>query len=297
METFETPRRPSLGETFPRGLRLRHLLAVLILYTSSHALAGWILEWGGLHRGLAGEVLPALAAGGLSFGYLMRVLPVGLPERGVGRGLLAGLVLAVLNISAARLAYPYPHTGTLADRITQSTSTVDMVLAGLLVVLVAPAFEEAFFRGLVYGFLKHVAGVGYAVALSSLAFASLHSFQGGTFMVLLLLGCLCVYLLETSDSLLPPILAHAGLNLGFLAAASRRGQLLDSIREGTMAALTLATLLLFLWLAPRLSPRRGGPGRASQVALDRLLYGAGITALLTVSLLFVHRALLQGQYP
>jgi uncharacterized protein len=84
-----------------------------------------------------------------------------------------------------------------------------------MAVAVAPAAEEVLFRGLLYPVLKRRIGMRWAVAVSSLLFAVIH-LNLMTFVPLLLLAGLLVWLYEYTGNLLAPVAAHAVFNLANL---------------------------------------------------------------------------------
>jgi uncharacterized protein len=86
---------------------------------------------------------------------------------------------------------------------------------GFMAVAVAPAAEEVLFRGLLYPVLKRRIGMSWAVAVSSLLFAVIH-LNLMTFVPLLLLAGLLVWLYEYTGNLLAPVAAHAVFNLANL---------------------------------------------------------------------------------
>ena len=87
-----------------------------------------------------------------------------------------------------------------------------------LVIGLGPFIEEIFFRGFVYGALKHRFGIRKAIFLSALFFSFLHTNPMGFFPILVL-GLLLAYLYEKTGSLIPSItvhMLHNGVLLGLL---------------------------------------------------------------------------------
>lgn len=80
-----------------------------------------------------------------------------------------------------------------------------------LAVVIAPVFEETFFRGFMYPALKHRLGIGGALALVSLLFASVH-LSLHAFVPVLVLGAMLGLAYEITGSILVPITVHALFN-------------------------------------------------------------------------------------
>lgn len=97
--------------------------------------------------------------------------------------------------------------------------TLLLVLAGLSIVLVAPA-EEFLFRGVVQGRLRQTFGAPVAVGIASLLFASIHLLNlvtvgvGAVVMVavIFVVGTVLGVAYERTDNLLVPVLIHGAYN-------------------------------------------------------------------------------------
>ncbi len=87
-----------------------------------------------------------------------------------------------------------------------------LALVIAVVVLLAPVFEEIFFRGLFYSALRRKMGPRAAVAINGLIFGALH-FQPLYMISLVLVGMVLAYLYEKTDSLYASMTAHALYNL------------------------------------------------------------------------------------
>jgi uncharacterized protein len=87
-----------------------------------------------------------------------------------------------------------------------------LALVLVVVVVLAPLFEELFFRGLFYPALRRRLGPTYAIVLNGAVFGILH-FQPLFMVSLILVGIVLAYLYEKTDSLAAPIITHALYNL------------------------------------------------------------------------------------
>jgi len=121
---------------------------------------------------------------GLTVFILWRVNDPGLPARfrpltrqGAIMAAMAGLgavaVSALLEFLSDR--YLDTHLGAEGTALAVLPHTPDQLLLGLFTVaLLGPLTEEAYFRGLVLGWLQRHGGLGWSVCLSALLFAGLH---------------------------------------------------------------------------------------------------------------------------
>jgi len=91
-----------------------------------------------------------------------------------------------------------------------------LALAGVTILL-APLAEELLFRGMLYPWIKQMGYPRLALWITSLLFAAMHQ-NAISFLPLLLLALLLVWLYERTANLLAPIVAHALFNaLNFVA--------------------------------------------------------------------------------
>ncbi len=86
-----------------------------------------------------------------------------------------------------------------------------LILAGILVVLVAPFVEEFLFRGLLYGVAKRFGGRTPAIIATSVLFAAVHITPGSLLPLFVLsIGLTLAY--ERTGSLWTPVLMHMAFN-------------------------------------------------------------------------------------
>ena len=129
----------------------------------------------------------------------------------------------------------------------------------VIIIVVAPLFEEIFFRGFLYRILRSRMGLWPALVIGGSVFGAVHLTSGGPLAVALIapLGFLLCLLYERSGSLYPCIALHA-LNNGIVAAGE-----FDRVTE--IALLITAGMLLFC-LAGSLLTRRTPESRVRMVA-------------------------------
>ncbi len=92
--------------------------------------------------------------------------------------------------------------------------------AALVAVILAPLFEELFFRGVLFQYLRSryllvARGLFEAVLISAFAFASLH--LGGAILPILPVGVILALVMHRTNSLWPPIALHVFYNWIVLA--------------------------------------------------------------------------------
>jgi len=156
---------------------------------------------------------------------------IGLTGRDLGRNIVIGLlgygaILVVVGISLGatqiivKLLPELPSpTHPAASLIGEAASSPVIALIFVLVALMAPFFEEVFFRGVLYHALRARVGAVAAILLTGAAFAAIHPQGPLGFLPLFVLGSGFAVLLAVRKSLLPSMVAHSLNNtLTFFAA-------------------------------------------------------------------------------
>jgi hypothetical protein len=123
---------------------------------------------------------------------------------------VAAYVLVVVVGGVQNALFPADHCGQARDVIHAYPQY--HVFAVLTVTVIAPAAEETFFRGFVFGWLRGRVPLWTAVAVSALVFALAH-LQPVVLLPLFILGCMLALVYERSGSLLPGIVIHGLFNL------------------------------------------------------------------------------------
>ena len=93
-----------------------------------------------------------------------------------------------------------------------------LALGGILVVL-APLFEEFFFRGFLFRQFQRYFGLANGVLLSALVFASVH-LSIESFFPLFGLGVVLAIVYHYTQSLWAAVITHAAWNLGTVIAVA-----------------------------------------------------------------------------
>ena len=106
----------------------------------------------------------------------------------------------------------YPSQGVFWE----SGGTIDVLLLAVSIGLVSPLAEEALFRGVIYRSLAAVQPRLHAALLSSAVFAYFHS-KSLQVLLAFAVGLFAALFYGRTGRLLPGVLLHVGLNIGFVA--------------------------------------------------------------------------------
>ena len=79
-------------------------------------------------------------------------------------------------------------------------------------IIIAPIFEEIFFRGIIYAVLKKRIGVLFSIVFSSIFFSIVHS-NIYSFGVLFIVGLICAIEFERTNKIINTIFIHSQFNL------------------------------------------------------------------------------------
>lgn len=189
-------------------------------------------------------------------GSLILAAMVGVPAAVVFSG-LNNLLIYMLASAGLPLPAATSPTGSYASQLTDSSWHV-VVLVILTSVLVPAVVEELMFRGVIQiGLANRVSSLA-ALIWQALAFALFHS---DPLFILppLLAGLLLGYLRLRSESLWPPIVAHASLNATLLALTpilprltARYLKMASQTTRSILFASLIATLVAAVALIPLL---------------------------------------------
>jgi uncharacterized protein len=173
----------------------------------------------------------------------------------VGWAALGLLVFFVVSGVYAALVQPDVEQTTVQD-LGGDQGTVGLVVAGLMVIVVAPVVEEIFFRGFFYRALRTRLGILAAAAIDGLVFGIIHfQFDGAEGLLILpplmLLGFVYCLVYEKTGSLFPVIGLHAFNNALAYGVQADDGWLVAVAAGPVMLAATA--------LVPRLLPRTPAP--------------------------------------
>ena len=119
----------------------------------------------------------------------------------IGVAMVVTLVLYSLNISGLDLAERQELP------FAELTGWYEYVAAFLLLVVLAPVFEELIFRGYLYGRLRKYSGVIISTIITSIGFGVVHGQVNVAIFVGLLSVAMCI-VREKFDSIYPTIMMH-----------------------------------------------------------------------------------------
>ncbi len=209
------------------------------------------------------------AVGEVSFDPRELWLTRGGLSRDVIAGVVLGLLLAFMNgISIQRgiADYTPKSAGALSAVVWGSSGlgNVSMLLVALGVV--APVAEEIFFRGVIYAGLRKRLPVVPALVLSSAVFAAAH--MDSMRLLPFVLGIVAALLVEFTGSLVPAILAHMGVNIGFVLFLANGGLLANKVPTWAVwAACGVMNVLFFVLGQPLVGKADGQAPPAERPAL------------------------------
>jgi membrane protease YdiL (CAAX protease family) len=130
----------------------------------------------------------------------------------------AGLVLDLGVLLLGEAADAEVHWAEWFEPALAWGGAADVAAVLVGAVVVAPAFEELAFRGILYATLRRRLGVGAAAVVSGGVFALAHGYGLTGLATVFTSGVLWAWAYERTGSLLPGIAAHAVNNLGVAAA-------------------------------------------------------------------------------
>jgi membrane protease YdiL (CAAX protease family) len=181
---------------------------------------------------LVAQLLLAVTLTGVAFGFAT------LPKSGVASPEVLGLrrfKLSDLKWAAAAVGIYFvfaavyaplvqPHQEDVARDLGFGSSVFGAIAAGLLIIVVSPISEEIFFRGFVFGGLRHRWSFWPSALLAGVVFGIFHFTGVGSLGVvpqLAVLGAILCWLYEKTGSIGPTITVHMLNNtLAFIVIAT-----------------------------------------------------------------------------
>jgi membrane protease YdiL (CAAX protease family) len=143
---------------------------------------------------------------------------------GVGFGICMLLVSAGVNLALDRLGLRHDQLDQFV--FIQSVSPSEFGMIFLLGAVVAPAIEEIFFRGFLFGLYRRRKPLWVAYAASGLIFAAVHALPiatdperiAGILVAAFVLASMLAWIYQRTGSLYPGMIAH-GVNNGVALSA------------------------------------------------------------------------------
>jgi membrane protease YdiL (CAAX protease family) len=185
---------------------------------------------------------------------LSTLVPESTAAKDFGWGLALALIIGALNALAVQRAVAdgglalSTHPGYYRQAF-DIRSMRELVLFVFGWGVFPPIAEEIFFRGFLFAALRRHMRAPLAVLLSAAAFALIHPF-GEPMLAALILGIVVATVYEYSGSLLPPIMAHMGLNLSFVVFMAFGGELAKAVPPWVFIA-TAAVFVAHFFLSSR----------------------------------------------
>lgn len=171
----------------------------------------------------AAQLVVGLSLGGTALGFALSDAGGRLREAFRRLGLVPRITLAAIGlaalawliyIAAAAALTPLlnPDQQDVTEELgTDKSSALSLVVAGLLIVVLAPLSEELFFRGFMFASLRRAMPLWPAALIAAVVWGSLHLSGGniGVAIQLSVFGVILAWLYERSGTLWAPIAAHA----------------------------------------------------------------------------------------
>ena len=127
-------------------------------------------------------------------------------------GMAAAAYVGYIVIALLYSTIVHPHQEDVTRDLGFGHGAFGTIVAGVLIVVAAPISEEVFFRGFIFGGLRHRMSFPVAAVLSGAIFGLFHFTGPGSFGVvpqLALLGFVLAWLYEETGSIYPTIGVHA----------------------------------------------------------------------------------------
>jgi hypothetical protein len=183
------------GENWPDNAGTMFFVASIVVEATLLLVALWYVVVV-RHRGRLSEV-----------GFTAKAWP-----RQIITGILAGLAIFIVVYAADTLTFwltgPRQAPNPLVDLAGAARAPRELFLPLFLGSLLVPISEESYFRGFAYPALRDRIGKPWAMILVTVFFALIHLDPWGL-PALILAGFALVWLYDRTQSIWPPIIAHA----------------------------------------------------------------------------------------
>lgn len=124
------------------------------------------------------------------------------------------VVLIVLSVVAIEITSLFGNsvdnskTEALKERVNLLTLMIGIVSAGII----SPIYEEIFYRGFIYRWLRTRTGAGWSILISSVIFTAAHYPTVNAMPVNFISGVVFAWTYERTGSIIPAIIIHAVFN-------------------------------------------------------------------------------------
>jgi membrane protease YdiL (CAAX protease family) len=124
-------------------------------------------------------------------------------------------VLITLYLSSVILRQEPVSSNPMIPMVIEASSAVERVLFFVTIAIMAPLFEEIFFRGFLFNCFRVRFGTAGAIALSAFLFAAVH-FDFSVFFGLFAIGVMLSFVYYRTQTLLVPVILHSLWNASTL---------------------------------------------------------------------------------
>jgi len=123
-----------------------------------------------------------------------------------------------------------PEIQPAVRALKETVTWYDRAILGVVAIVLAPLAEEVVFRGILYTAIKRAGHQQLAIWITSFGFAAIHGHLP-SFVPLLLLALLLIWVYEHTQNLLAPIVAHACFNAFNFAYGIYGEQLSNALQQ------------------------------------------------------------------
>lgn len=210
--------------TWREMIALLALEFIFIVYVVKYPIQAMYEKWleNTLYSGtLTGLSIAIILMLGL---YLFALRPKGLAWSEVGitkfpvrywwRIVIWLLILIVLSLTALYLTSFLGNSveNTKTESIQQNVNMLTVIIAIVSAGIISPIYEEIFYRGFIYRFLRNRVGMNWAIIVSSLIFTLAHFPTTNAMPVNFISGIVFAWSYERTGSVIPGIIIHGVFN-------------------------------------------------------------------------------------
>ncbi|MBI4869133.1 MAG: CPBP family intramembrane metalloprotease [Candidatus Wallbacteria bacterium] len=231
----------------------------------------------------AGEFLSLGVANLMALGaILLTPRRANLRARSASVALMAAALFGAVTLVANKALTGREDPSELAIALSKLSDPFDLAIAALVIVFVAPLWEEGYFRGMLYPWLSGRLGDVAGNLVSSAVFAALHP-GGWTSMILLFAAVFWAVLTRFTGNVMAAMVGHMAVNavsFAMLVGEGRWGQ-----RIGwTDISFTGALCLVLYWIGGFWTARKSRPESEVDALAATTLYSVGMAVLISITL-------------
>ena len=204
------------------------LLLLLVMVFVPIVIEGWMQSWlkailqDSLYAGtITGFIMALLFLSGIYYIALkpssLRWDDIGLQSFSLKKLPLIGFYFILLTISSVGVIivmewFGISSSSSKTDSLESSFSAWKFIVGFVSATIISPFYEELFYRGFIYSWLRNRWNVGISLLSSSTIFTIVHIHHYNTLPVVFLSGLVFGWMFEKSNSIVPSMIIHALFN-------------------------------------------------------------------------------------